>query len=82
VRGPSLVGIFGQQVPLKSGGTAKVDDDFLRKSIVDPMTHVVAGFDPIMPSFRGQIDEEGLNMLIAYIKSMKPVASSRGVPER
>jgi len=30
----------------------------------------VSGFQPIMPSFQGQVSEEQLNALVAYVKSL------------
>ena len=36
-----------------------------------PDAKIVAGFKPIMPSFRGQLDEEEIVQLIAFLKSLK-----------
>jgi cytochrome c oxidase subunit 2 len=69
-RGPPLEGLFGATVPLKSGQTVVADEDYLRESIVRPQAKIVAGFPEIMPSFEGQIGEEGLNQLIAEIKAL------------
>jgi cytochrome c oxidase subunit 2 len=71
-RGPPLEGLFGQQVPLVNGQKVLADDDYLRESILKPRAKVVAGFQPIMPTFEGQVSEEGLMNLIAYIKSLGP----------
>ena len=49
---------------------ALADDGYIRESIVRPAAKVVAGYQPLMPSFEGQIDEQGLLDLIAYIKSL------------
>jgi cytochrome c oxidase subunit 2 len=71
-RGPPLVGVFGRPVKLKDGSTVVADDSYLRESIVQPQSRIVAGFQPIMPSFAVNFenDEEGLLDLIAYIKAM------------
>jgi cytochrome c oxidase subunit II len=69
-QGPSLTGVFGKTVKLESGATVIVDEDYLRESIVDPRAKIVAGYQPIMPTFKGLISEEGLLQLIAYIKSL------------
>ena len=69
-RGPALEGLYMSQVPLEGGGTVVADDAYLRESILRPATKVVAGYQSIMPPFEGQIDEEGLLHLIAYIKSL------------
>ena len=70
-RGPHLVGLFGKPVPLKGGGTAIADESYLRESILNPQAKVVAGFEPIMPTFKGLVSEEGIMQLIAYIKSLE-----------
>ncbi len=55
---------------LQGGGTVRADDAYLRESILDPTAKVVAGYRPMMPTFKGQVSEEGLLQLIAYIKSL------------
>ena len=75
VQAPSLAGIFGseQEVILRNGRPqrVKVDEAYLRESIMDSGAKVVAGYQPIMPSFRAQLSEEQLIQLIAYIKSLR-----------
>jgi cytochrome c oxidase subunit 2 len=75
-RGPSLAGVFGSQVPLATGDAVQADDGYLRESILRPAKKVVAGFQPIMPAYEGQITEEGVMELIAYIKSLQPPDAS------
>lgn len=69
-RGPLLAGLYGRQRPLKSGETVIADDDYIRESILHPMKKVVVGFEPVMPTYRGQIGEEEILALLAYIKSL------------
>ena len=69
-RGPQLVGLFGKRVQLQGGATLVVDENYLRESILDPQAKIVAGFQPIMPTFKGLVTEEQLMQLIAYIKSL------------
>jgi len=73
-RGPSLAGIFGTSVQLADGGTATVDDSYLRESILTPHVKTVAGYQPLMPTFQGQVNEEGVMGLIEFIKSKAAVA--------
>jgi len=70
-RGPSLVGLFGSEVSLQDGRSVTADEAYLRESIVNPQAKVVAGFQPIMPTYEGQISEEGLIQLVAYIKTLQ-----------
>ncbi|UCF36048.1 MAG: cytochrome c oxidase subunit II [Acidobacteriota bacterium] len=69
-RGPSLVGIHDRQVQLMTGELVKADDSYLRESILSPVSKVVAGFAPIMPTYKGQVSEEDVLKLIAYIQSL------------
>jgi len=68
--GPSLVGVAGKPVTLQSGETVVADDNYLRESILMPQVKIVAGFQPVMPTFKGQLSEEQVMQLIAYIKSL------------
>jgi cytochrome c oxidase subunit 2 len=69
-RGPVLTGVYGKLVQLQGGGTVLADDAYLRESIVNPQAKVVAGFQPIMPTFQGLVTEEQLLQLIAYVRSL------------
>ncbi len=70
-RGPTLAGVFGKQTPLASGGTVVADEAYLRESILTPQAKLVAGFGPIMPTFQGQVSEDQLVQLLAFIKSLQ-----------
>ncbi|HKC62012.1 MAG TPA: cytochrome c oxidase subunit II [Pyrinomonadaceae bacterium] len=69
-RGPSLDGLYGNTVALQNGETVRADENYLRESILNPRAKIVAGFQPIMPTFQNQLDEEQVLELIAYIKSL------------
>lgn len=69
--GPSLVGLFGHQVSLQDGSTVVADEDYIRESILNPQAKIVAGYQPIMPTFKGLVNEEQLMQLLAYIKTGK-----------
>jgi cytochrome c oxidase subunit 2 len=77
-RGPSLAGIYGKNQPLVGGASVVVDDNYLRESILNPTAKVVAGYQPIMPVFQGQVSEEDLMRLLAYLKSIGAVAAPAG----
>ncbi len=70
-RGPVLAGLYGKQVLLAGNRTAIADDNYIRESILNPQAKVVAGFQPIMPTFQGQVNEEDLLKLLAFVKSMQ-----------
>jgi cytochrome c oxidase subunit 2 len=69
-RGPMLQGLFGKQQPLQTGEVVTVDETYIRESILNPQAKVVAGFQPIMPTYQGLLSEEQILQLIAYIRSM------------
>lgn len=69
-RGPLLDGLFGTKIRMATGETVTMDDTYIRESILNPQAKVVAGYRPVMPTFQGQISEEGILQLIAYIKSL------------
>ena len=68
---PSLVDLYGKEETLADGSTVLVDDTYIRESIVDPGAKVVSGYQASMPTYQGQISEEQIVQLIAYIKSLK-----------
>jgi cytochrome c oxidase subunit 2 len=70
-RGPVLQNLFGKTQALQSGESVVVDEAYIRESILNPAAKIVAGFQPIMPTFRGLVSEEGLLELIEYVKTLK-----------
>ena len=75
-RGPALMGLLGSTVRLEGGQTVVADEGYIRESIINPRAKLVAGFQPIMPTFQGQVSEEQLLQLLTYIKSLSPGKSS------
>jgi cytochrome c oxidase subunit 2 len=69
--GPTWAGLAGSDRLLDSGETVVADDAYLFRSIVDPPAHIVAGFNPIMPTGYGdQLTDEEISDLIDYINSL------------
>ncbi len=71
--GPSFLGAYGKQVKLTSGATVTADDAYLRECILTPAAKRVSGFAPIMPSFQGQLTDDQISSLIAYIRLLGSV---------
>ncbi|HET6978215.1 MAG TPA: cytochrome c oxidase subunit II [Pyrinomonadaceae bacterium] len=69
-RGPTLAGVFGKTTQLQTGESVPVNEAYIRESILNPQAKIVAGFGPIMPTFQGQISEDQLVQLVAFIKSL------------
>lgn len=75
-RGAKLENIFGKEVKFVSGKTAVRDEQYLRNAIINPGSDIVEGYQPIMPTFKGQVTEEQLGHLVAYIKSLSGDAAT------
>jgi cytochrome c oxidase subunit 2 len=69
-RGPRLERLFGSTVTLAGGRTVVADETYLRESILDANAKVVAGFEPLMPTYRGLLSEEQVLQLITYLKGL------------
>jgi cytochrome c oxidase subunit 2 len=67
-------------VPLQDGRIVTADERYLRDSILLPKSEIAAGYDPVMPSFSGQVDEDQILKLIAYIKSLADRPPRRPTP--
>ncbi|HYR42213.1 MAG TPA: cytochrome c oxidase subunit II [Terriglobia bacterium] len=71
-RCPQLGGLYGTDVEIEGGGRVKFDEPYIRESIINPNAKIVKGYPPVMPTYRGQISEEQILDLIAYIRSLTP----------
>ncbi len=79
-RGPTLAGLFGRPTKLTNGQTVTADEAYIRESITNPQAKLVEGFGPIMPTFQGQITEDQLVQLLAYVKSLQVVGAQPSAP--
>ncbi|MBM3789888.1 MAG: cytochrome c oxidase subunit II [Acidobacteria bacterium] len=70
-RGPALAGLFGTTAVMEDGRRVTVDEGYLRESIVNPRAKTVMGYEKVMPTYQGQVSEDDLVRLIAYIKSVQ-----------
>jgi cytochrome c oxidase subunit 2 len=59
-------------VQLDGGKTITADEGYIRESILDPRAKIVAGYQPVMPSYKGSISEDGIMQIIAYLKTFNP----------
>jgi cytochrome c oxidase subunit II len=75
-RGPRLIGVYGSKVQLADGSSVVADEAYIRESIVTPRAKIVAGYQPLMPTFQGLLKEEQILDLIAYVKSLQAQGAS------
>ena len=82
-RGPSLVNKFGGTEQLSTGSAVTVDEAYVRESILNPQAKLVAGYQPLMPTFQGLVNEENVMALIEYVKTLRSTQgaqASAGAP--
>jgi cytochrome c oxidase subunit 2 len=81
--GPSFAGLYGADVALQDGHTIVADDGYLTRSMMEPQADVVAGFQPVMPSYRGILEEPEVAALVELIASLqsRPDAPSVALPK-
>ena len=70
-RGPSLVNKFGAPQELANGTSVAVNESYVRESILTPQAKLVAGYQPLMPTFQGLVSEESVMALVEYVKSLR-----------
>ncbi len=68
---PSLNGVFGGQVRLADGSIVTADESYIRESMLNPNAKIVAGYQPVMPTYQGQLTEEQTLDLISYVRSLQ-----------
>jgi cytochrome c oxidase subunit 2 len=78
--GPNLAGVFGKERKFQDGSTAAGDEAYIRNSILNPLSQVVEGYQPVMPTFQGQLSEQELMQLIQYVKSLGQAAGGEAAP--
>ena len=72
--GPSFKESYGNRRPLASGETVVADENYLRESILYPKAKVVAGYQPVMPSYKGQLLDDDIDSLVEYLKTVSDYA--------
>ncbi|MEJ2007020.1 MAG: cytochrome c oxidase subunit II [Acidobacteriota bacterium] len=79
-KGPAFRGLYGKPVLLSDGQTVIANDSYIRESILYPTAQIVNGYPAIMPTFKGQLSEEQILQLTAYIKSLGSKERNTGTP--
>lgn len=69
--GPSFYNLFGSVAALDNGESLTVDENYIRESILEPQTKARAGYRKVMPTYQGQLTDEEISVIIAYIKTLK-----------
>jgi cytochrome c oxidase subunit 2 len=69
-QGPSWKGIYGQEHKMTDGRSIKVDENYIRTSILQPQAAIVQGYEGIMPTYQGLLRDREILALIEFIKSL------------
>ena len=68
--GPTFQGMWGQSRNFSDGSTGTVDENYVRESVLDPMAKVRAGFNPVMPTFKGKLKDKDIDALNNWMKAL------------
>lgn len=69
--GPTWQGLYGKLVTLEGGRTVRADENYLTRSMMDPVADIVKGFQPVMPVYQGTIEQPDAAAIIEFIKSLR-----------
>jgi len=72
--GPSFKGLYGKTEFVMTGDEKReitVDDEYIRRSLLEPNADIVEGYEPVMPAMAGQLDDEDIANIITYLKQLK-----------
>ncbi len=68
--GPSFLGLYGRAEEMSDGEAIKADANYIRESILYPKEKIVAGYQPVMPSYKGQLSDDDIYSIIEYLKTL------------
>jgi cytochrome c oxidase subunit II len=69
-QGPTLLGVYGRDRELQDGSTVTIDENYLRQTLLEPMTQVAAGYPAIMPAYT-QLSDRQIDGIIEYLKTLE-----------
>ncbi len=69
--GPTFKALFGHEVLLEGGKRVVADENYVRESILDPQAKVVAGFQPVMPTYQGRLKDREITAIVEYLKTIE-----------
>lgn len=72
--GPSFLNLYGSRHGIEGGSEVLVDENYVRESILYPKAKIVSGYPAVMPSYKGQLTDDDIESLIAYLKQISDQA--------
>jgi cytochrome c oxidase subunit II len=69
--GPTWLDLYNRKERLQDGSSIDVNEAYLTESMMDPLAKIVAGFQPVMPSFQNKLAGPEVAALVEFIKSLQ-----------
>lgn len=69
--GPTWVDLYLRKTTFQDGTQVIADEGYLTESMMDPTKHLVKGYAPVMPSYRGKLSAPQAAALVEYIKTLR-----------
>jgi len=69
--GPTFLGAFGAERPMRDGALVLMDENYVRESILDPNAQITAGYEAVMPTYRGRLTDREITAIIEYLKTLQ-----------
>jgi cytochrome c oxidase subunit 2 len=76
--GPTWAGLYRSTVPLADGSSVVADDAYLTESMMDPLARVVAGYQPVMPTYLGRLRPAEVAAIVELIRSLADAPAEGG----
>jgi cytochrome c oxidase subunit 2 len=79
--GPTFKDLWGSTIKLADGSSVQADENYVRESILNPAARIHSGFQNVMPSFQGRLEEKSIINIIAFLKSLSSSTSQAELDE-
>lgn len=71
LQGPSFQGLWMSEREMESGDVVTADENYIRESILEPQAKLASGFQPVMPTYAGTLNDQQIDAIIEYIKTLE-----------
>lgn len=71
LQGPTFQGLWGAERTMEDGETLIADENYIRESILEPGAKITRGYQPVMPSYAGSLNDRQIDAIIEFIKTLE-----------
>lgn len=71
LQGPTFQGLWMAEREMEDGEIVTADENYIRESILEPNARITAGYQPVMPSYSGTLNDRQIDAIIEYIKTLE-----------